>query len=96
VSELVEQVLDELATNAVKYGALSNAAGMVTITWHVADQQIVLRWQESGGSPVRAPEHKGFGSTLIEQVSHGKTKLEFAVHGLGCTIQLPLANVGGQ
>jgi two-component sensor histidine kinase len=62
-------ILHELATNAVKYGALSNAAGRVSLSWRVDEiegvRQFRLRWQESGGPPVTAPSRSGFGSRLI-------------------------------
>ena len=61
---LLALVLHELATNAVKYGALSNGSGRVRVGWEVVSNgkpgRIVLTWQESGGPPVKPPEHKGF------------------------------------
>jgi PAS domain S-box-containing protein len=64
--------LHELATNAAKYGALSNTAGRIHITWskhasHGPDD-FTFRWQEQGGPPVRTPTEKGFGSAVLEQV----------------------------
>jgi len=60
----------ELATNAAKYGALSNGVGTVRIAWNVDQPTAVLtfRWEESGGPPVAAPARKGFGSAVLEQV----------------------------
>lgn len=59
----------ELATNAVKYGALSTMSGRVSITWTVAGhQRFTFRWQEEGGPPVKQPTQKGFGSTVLEKV----------------------------
>ena len=65
-------VLNELATNASKHGALSNGAtGHVDIAWQVTPtsqgNRLRLRWQESGGPPVAPPARKGFGSRLIER-----------------------------
>jgi two-component sensor histidine kinase len=62
-------VLHELATNAVKYGALSTTDGTVAVDWHIEDraQSILrLRWRERGGPPVTPPTHKGFGTKLLE------------------------------
>ncbi|WP_156678155.1 HWE histidine kinase domain-containing protein [Sphingomonas profundi] len=63
--------LHELATNASKYGALSNEAGTVALKWTLEgdgeDARLALRWEERGGPEVAAPERKGFGSTLIER-----------------------------
>ena len=59
----------ELATNASKYGALSDPTGHVEIAWEAAeepDRVLSLVWQERGGPPVSRPEHKGFGTSLIQ------------------------------
>jgi hypothetical protein len=62
----------ELATNAVKYGALSNAAGAILIGWTMetapAGKRLLLSWEEKGGPPVKAPTRKGFGSRVLERV----------------------------
>jgi PAS domain S-box-containing protein len=64
--------LHELATNAAKYGALSNATGRVHISWsrHASNgrNDFTFRWQEQGGPPVSTPTQKGFGSAVLEQV----------------------------
>jgi two-component sensor histidine kinase len=67
--------IHELATNAAKYGALSNEAGRVRISWH-RDEQADLplfhfNWQESNGPPVTIPSRHGFGSQLIRRVLAG-------------------------
>jgi two-component sensor histidine kinase len=63
--------LHELATNAAKYGALSNATGRVHISWSKlasnASNRFIFRWQERGGPPVRPPTRKGFGSVVLEE-----------------------------
>ena len=57
--------LHELATNAAKYGALSNGTGRVHVTWKLISNgeqnKVRLSWRESGGPPVTVPERKGFG-----------------------------------
>ncbi|HEX5464136.1 MAG TPA: CheR family methyltransferase, partial [Burkholderiales bacterium] len=94
----------ELATNAAKYGALSNAAGKVTVTWDVnrgkaSPGVLALNWVESGGPPVRRPQRKGFGSRLIGRglplELDGRARLEFEPSGLVYTIEMPLSAAGG-
>lgn len=90
--------LNELATNAVKYGALSNETGTISVTWTMNDQpdgrRLCLRWREKGGPPVAIPRRKGFGSRVIEQgLAHelaGKIKLDFLPEGIVCTIDVPV------
>ncbi|WP_279482572.1 PAS domain-containing protein [Aureimonas sp. SK2] len=90
--------LHELATNAAKYGALSNETGQVRIGWQVARgegcETIRFEWRESGGPPVVAPERKGFGSRLIEQSLAaefgGEVVVTYDPAGLVCTIEADL------
>lgn len=86
--------IHELATNAIKYGALSNAAGHIHIDWQVKDQCIYLQWSESGGPPVTEPTHRGFGTRLIEKgITYqfgGEAKLDFAPGGLQYALAIPL------
>lgn len=59
----------ELATNALKYGALSNESGKVDIVWTLDDDdRFALRWRETGGPEVRTPTRTGFGSRLTNQI----------------------------
>jgi PAS domain S-box-containing protein len=90
--------LQELATNAVKYGALSNDTGEVTIEWRLdvakAPPCLHLHWKESGGPPVQAPKRRGFGTRLIERSLaldlEGDVRIEFAPTGVICTVDAPL------
>ncbi|MET3901372.1 PAS domain S-box-containing protein [Devosia sp. UYZn731] len=59
--------LHELATNEVKYGALSNESGTVSVAWHVHGETFELTWTETGGPAVKQPMRRGFGSKMIEQ-----------------------------
>jgi PAS domain S-box-containing protein len=94
----VAMALQELATNAVKYGALSNETGKVEIHWSLdgtsGPAHLHLRWEESGGPPVRPPSRRGFGTRLIERSLagdlHGEAKIDFASTGLVCTITAPV------
>ena len=86
----------ELATNAVKYGALSAPAGRVVIAWEdLGDGRGVLRWTESGGPPVNAPVRKGFGTRLLDGGLSadlgGQPKLSFAADGVRAVLPVRLA-----
>jgi len=91
--------LQELATNAVKYGALSNQVGHIALGWTVdrsADPpRLKLRWTETGGPPVRPPERRGFGSRLIErslaQDLGGAATIAFEPAGVVCDVDAPIA-----
>lgn len=91
--------LQELITNAVKYGALSNEMGEIRITWTVSgtgsEKRLHLRWEEMGGPPVEPPSRRGFGSLLIErglaQQLNGEVRIDFAPSGVVCTMDVPLA-----
>lgn len=79
-------ILNELGTNATKYGALSTPAGRVAIDWSLADDAFVFRWQESGGPSAHEPTHRGFGSRLIEQALpgyfDGTARIEYGQEGV--------------
>jgi two-component sensor histidine kinase len=89
-------VLNELCTNAIKYGALSNATGRVSITSSVDNSQKLfrLKWAESGGPTVAMPTRRGFGSRLIEhsfvRQLRGEAELTFAPSGVVCVLDIPL------
>lgn len=85
-------IFHELSTNAIKYGALSNADGRVAVSW--ADEtdggtrKLAIEWTEVGGPPVAPPEREGFGTRLVRQglSGRGTTGLDFRPAGLHCTI----------
>jgi len=86
----------ELASNAARYGAFSNATGTVHVTWTISrdDQRLKLRWEERGGPPVGQPERRGFGLRLIEyglarEIS-GQVHLDFRPEGLICSWDMKL------
>lgn len=89
-------VLHELATNAVKYGALSAPGGHVRVNWGVEDgsSKLRLRWAERGGPPVTAPAVPGYGTTLIESTTtyslNGALELDYAPDGFRAEIVIPL------
>jgi PAS domain S-box-containing protein len=88
---------NELATNALKYGALSNSTGVVRIDWDVVPsgdgQLFFISWEEIGGPPVAPPARSGFGSTIIKQITaqscRGHVQLEYAVAGLKWMLTAP-------
>jgi PAS domain S-box-containing protein len=87
--------LHELATNAIKYGALSVADGRVSLRWECDDaEKLVFVWQESGGPAVTVPERRGFGSQIIERVLAadfaGRVTMDYRAGGLVCTLAAPL------
>ncbi len=90
-------VLNELCTNAVKYGALSNATGRVEITSTIDNSQKLfrLKWAESGGPAVAIPTRRSFGSRLIEhsfvRQLQGEAQLTFEPSGVVCVLDIPLA-----
>lgn len=85
--------LHELATNAVKHGALSCAAGKVALTGGSQGGGLVLEWREAGGPTVRPPVRHGFGTTLLSRViayqHQGRVDLAWRPSGLVCTMRLP-------
>jgi two-component sensor histidine kinase len=99
-------VLHELATNSVKYGALSNNQGQVRIRWEdipaESDSEedgpkIILVWEETGGPPVREPTRKGFGTTIIQRHAiaafNGTVDVEFRPEGLVWRLVAPRATM---
>jgi two-component sensor histidine kinase len=81
----------------MKYGALSNRDGRVTLEWEWSagtPGQLEIRWSEQGGPPVTAPTRTGFGSVLLQRSLKGDLNadvtLEFNPAGLVCVIRAPL------
>ena len=94
--------VNELATNALKHGPLSNDAGKIEIAWSLdaahADTERVLtwRWLETGGPPVTAPSRKGSGSVLIKEILGndfgGSVNVHYQPQGVECFL---IAAAGG-
>ena len=91
--------LHELATNAQKYGSLSDPDGQVSIRWQFCEEASKLRlvWQERGGPEVRPPQRSGFGRAMLEtvvgQALEGDVTLSFPPKGVRCVIVIPSAQV---
>jgi two-component sensor histidine kinase len=94
-------VLHELATNAVKHGALSMVRGRIVLTARVLDQRagraLELVWREENGPAVLPPAREGFGMSLLARVAkrqhHGRLQLDWRPEGLLCRLLLPAAEV---
>lgn len=92
----LSMAIHELATNAVKHGALSVGSGRVAVSWsrHLRDGSLHLRWTETGGPPLAAkPARRGFGSrvlhaTIVDQLG-GRLACDWPPSGLVCGISLP-------
>ena len=86
--------LHELATNAVKYGALSRPGGRLSVTWTTADRRLQLAWREENGPTVAPPFRTGFGMRFVEGAVRGELAGEiehvFAPEGVRCRIETPL------
>ncbi|WP_207536672.1 sensor histidine kinase [Sabulicella rubraurantiaca] len=92
-------VFHELVTNAVKYGALSNESGRVSILGQrLQDGGLEILWEEAGGPPVRPPARRGFGETVIArglgQFAGGGTTVEYRPEGVTCRMLLTAESLG--
>ena len=85
-AQAIGLALHELATNASKYGALSNAQGFVEISWRLEGNLFAIKWAERGGPAVSPPTHKGFGSTVLAAMAKmtvgGEVTLDYAPGGV--------------
>ena len=93
--------LNELATNAIKYGAFSSQKGRLSITWRIRDDSnaqptLTLEWRELGGPPVMPPTRRGIGSRLMERCIErdlaGALDLAFEPSGVFCRISIPIGS----
>jgi PAS domain S-box-containing protein len=100
VSLSLSMALHELATNALKYGALSVPGGRIRVHWRVERDAaspyptgVDLSWEESGGPPVNAPAQEGFGSRLLRVTAaelRGSLDVEWEPQGLKWHLSFPL------
>jgi two-component sensor histidine kinase len=95
---VLSMIVHEMATNAAKYGALSNDTGSIRLDWEVsaesAGSKLRLIWTEAGGPHVVAPVQRGFGSRLIERSARdqlgGEATVDFLPHGVVYTVTCSL------
>ena len=91
---ILSMIVHEIATNAAKYGALSNDTGTVTLDWEILQEsdgrKLRMVWTEAGGPHVSAPVQRGFGSRLIERSARdqlgGEATVDFLPRGVVCTV----------
>jgi PAS domain S-box-containing protein len=96
-AQALGMALHELATNAVKFGALSDGTGRVAISWQLEPagdgHTLVVSWQEAGGPAVALPEYAGFGTTIIERITGeslgGRVNTIYAPTGLTWELRAP-------
>jgi two-component sensor histidine kinase len=93
----ISLALHELATNAVKYGALANDLGRIRVSWKIettdTGSKLHFEWREEGGPPVSTPVQPGFGSRLLKSLAaqSGATyDGQFSTSGFRCQLTLPL------
>jgi two-component sensor histidine kinase len=88
--------LHELATNAVKHGALSVAGGAVALDWRVADSELLITWRETGGPAVCDIPRAGVGATVIDRTIKsqlgGALDYDWRSDGLALTLRVPIAD----
>jgi two-component sensor histidine kinase len=93
----LSMALHELATNAVKYGALSQDGGRISVEWSIKNNRFHLQWREQGGPPVKTPTERGFGSRMIEQglssELQGTAEIAYRPQGIVCDIDAPLDGI---
>jgi two-component sensor histidine kinase len=102
VALTLAMVLHELAANAATYGSLAASGGALRLSWRVAadgpNRRLRIAWEESGGPPVQAPKHDGFGTRLMERgIKHelkGSAEVAYDPAGLCCSMDVPLSPIG--
>lgn len=91
--------IHELATNAIKHGALSRPSGRISLTWQLSQEaggsrRVDLRWVEQGGPEVTPPTRRGFGHVVLERMTasalEGAVDIDFAPAGLVWSLSFPL------
>jgi PAS domain S-box-containing protein len=96
-AQTIALVLHELATNAVKYGALSGSTGKVALSWQRTENVLKLRWEESGGPPVTSPFSTGYGTRVIkvsiERQLNGTVLFDWRPEGLVLSMTIDIGNV---
>jgi len=96
-AQSLAMILHELITNAVKHGSLSVSSGRLLVEWSRSETELVIRWSESGGPPVTAPNRQGFGTRMLGPVVQmslrGRYQVDWDPGGLRCEMFIPLDHV---
>jgi PAS domain S-box-containing protein len=95
-AQAVAMVLHELATNALKHGALSVPDGRIELSWAAPPEgRVRMIWAETGGPPLQAPTRQGLGTLVIERAfygaARGEARLDWRREGLVCELMLERA-----
>jgi two-component sensor histidine kinase len=95
-AQAIGLALDELATNAGKYGALSTDKGRVDISWGIVGDTVTMSWIERDGPPVSVPQSRGFGTVVVKAMAErsvdGTVGLDYAPSGVMWHLTCPAAN----
>lgn len=93
-------VVNELATNALKHGALSRQQGKLDVRWIAENDRLILNWRESDGPKVRAAAIENFGSRLLRRLVEGQlagtVRRELSGDGVTCVVEFPLGIMAGE
>ncbi len=96
-AQAIGMALHELSTNAIKHGALSGESGCIDVRWNVDDRRFSMNWTERSNKIFKAPERRGFGTTVITKMVEmsvgGKAEVDFAETGLVWQFSCPLGKV---
>jgi two-component sensor histidine kinase len=99
-AQVIGIAVHELATNALKFGSLSNTDGSVAVQWHVSEgaaPRFIMTWRERGGPLVSTPRREGFGHTamirMIEHAFDADVALDYDPKGVTWSMRAPLAAV---
>jgi two-component sensor histidine kinase len=96
-AQTLGMALHELATNAFKYGALSEKKGRVSIAWRRDEESFTMEWIERGGPPAKEPERSGFGTVVLDRMTRmalgGEIKLQHAEEGFGWRLRCPISKI---
>ncbi|WP_237214547.1 sensor histidine kinase [Falsiroseomonas oryziterrae] len=103
ITQALAMTVHELATNAVKHGALSGPQGRIAVSWAVSPHGtegplLSIRWAERGGPPAAAPRRRGFGSRVLDAAIRvqlkGTFQKDWGAEGLVCRLDVPLGADG--